>query len=106
MRMCVFCRRREPRQSLERHSGRFGVADGQAGGRGWYVCHDSACLRKLAAWRARTLPCGDRSAGTADGDAAPGRERRKPHCRAAEGMAFADADAHDSASSGELRYDG
>jgi predicted RNA-binding protein YlxR (DUF448 family) len=76
MRMCVFCRRRAPRHSLERHSGRFGSAPGQATGRGWYVCREPACLKKLAALRARLLSAADRPPEKEGGGTAPARGRR------------------------------
>jgi predicted RNA-binding protein YlxR (DUF448 family) len=71
MRMCVFCRRREPKHLLERHGGRFGSAEDQAAGRGWYVCRDPACLKKLAALRVRALSAGDRPRGTKGGGSVP-----------------------------------
>ncbi|MBQ4566916.1 MAG: YlxR family protein [Desulfovibrio sp.] len=58
-RMCVICRRRQPKAALRRH---VLTAQGDLEydavqtrpGRGWYLCSDPACERKFARYRPRT----------------------------------------------------
>nr|WP_081602943.1 DUF448 domain-containing protein [Desulfocurvibacter africanus] len=67
VRMCVICRRRFPKRELKRHVACGAGAQEQPGlvhdprqtmqGRGYYVCSDEACERRLAGYRARQKKC-------------------------------------------------
>ena len=68
VRMCVICRRRYPKQALQRHVVVEGGLEGDSTqtrpGRGYYVCSDEACLSKFAKFRPQTRRVRGKKAAT------------------------------------------